>query len=415
MSSDEKKKSGLGNFLGQLQEGVSRLNNKRPDSEMRANEPKVDDAGAVEESLLQNQERDPDVEPDDGPLLLDAQATDVEAPKKAKGPMSRKKGLLLVGVLVVAAVIYQNSGRTPVELATEGATAEAVVDDEPLDSQLDDWNPLGVPSTEKQAEATQDDAVGQTLTELQLNGPLQVSPGVPGSVELPLTNFDADPFSPQTEADYSAATTPTQPAGEASPFDLTVTSATAPFGSAAEAPAAGATQVPEANPPSEKGDAILARAASDNPDSKQLPSSEGIGETEIAELKAKLALQEKAIADLNAKLQDVASSTTAPKPKPVSSNASPKPAPATASRPVAKAGPRPKICVKAVAPPARNCSTCVAHAFLVKANHEEDMVGQGDFIAGYRVSITGDRLDLQNSAGDVVHKFWSQPNGCPAI
>lgn len=76
--------------------------------------------------------------------------------------------------------------------------------------------------------------------------------------------------------------------------------------------------------------------------------------------------------------------------------------------------PRPKLCVAAVAEPARNCSTCVAHAF-VTSNGQETMVGQGDYIGGYRVSIQGDRLDLQDDKGVVAHKFWSSPDGCKSI
>ena len=76
--------------------------------------------------------------------------------------------------------------------------------------------------------------------------------------------------------------------------------------------------------------------------------------------------------------------------------------------------PRPKLCVAAVAEPARNCSTCVAHAF-VTSRGQETMVGQGDYIEGYRVSIQGDRLDLQDDKGVVAHKFWSSPDGCKSI
>lgn len=76
-----------------------------------------------------------------------------------------------------------------------------------------------------------------------------------------------------------------------------------------------------------------------------------------------------------------------------------------------KAPARPQLCVSAVAQAARNCTTCVPHAF-VKHKGVESMVGQGDYVEGLRVSIVGDRLDLQNSKGEVVHKFWSSPNGC---
>lgn len=82
---------------------------------------------------------------------------------------------------------------------------------------------------------------------------------------------------------------------------------------------------------------------------------------------------------------------------------------ATASKAVA----RPQICVTAVAQAARNCTTCVPHAFITNRG-SETMVGQGDFIDGMRVNIVGDRLDLQNADGVVVHKFWSSPNGCAA-
>jgi hypothetical protein len=76
--------------------------------------------------------------------------------------------------------------------------------------------------------------------------------------------------------------------------------------------------------------------------------------------------------------------------------------------------PRPKLCVAAVAEPARNCSTCVAHAFITNRG-QESMVGQGDYLDGYRVSIQGDRLDLQDDKGVVAHKFWSSPDGCRSI
>lgn len=77
----------------------------------------------------------------------------------------------------------------------------------------------------------------------------------------------------------------------------------------------------------------------------------------------------------------------------------------------AKATARPQLCVSAVAQAARNCSTCVPHAFI-RHKGMETMVGHGDFVEGLRVSIVGDRLDLQNSEGVAVHKFWSSPNGC---
>src|SRR5690606_39188367 len=89
------------------------------------------------------------------------------------------------------------------------------------------------------------------------------------------------------------------------------------------------------------------------------------------------------------------------------------PKPARVARPAAKPAvpARPQLCVAAVAQAARNCTTCVPHAFVTH-NGNETMLGHGDFIESLRVNIVGDRLDLQNSEGEVVHKFWSSPNGC---
>lgn len=90
--------------------------------------------------------------------------------------------------------------------------------------------------------------------------------------------------------------------------------------------------------------------------------------------------------------------------------ARPSPRPRPQSNPVS-VPPRPQMCITAIARAARNCSTCVAHAFIVR-NDQESMIGHGDYIEGMRVNIVGDRLDLQNAQGQSVHKFWSSPNGC---
>lgn len=107
--------------------------------------------------------------------------------------------------------------------------------------------------------------------------------------------------------------------------------------------------------------------------------------------------------------------TTAPISKPVQPAfaATPKPQKRPTQRAAVAAKPpaRPQMCVSAIAQAARNCTTCVPHAFVTQKG-VESMVGQGDYVEGMRVSITGDRLDLQNATGEVVHKFWSSPNGC---
>jgi hypothetical protein len=131
-------------------------------------------------------------------------------------------------------------------------------------------------------------------------------------------------------------------------------------------------------------------------------------ETEVSQLKSDLAHQKEPV-DAKAKSKTV-QKVAQHKPNQSSHAAKPStPTQRVASAP--KATPRPQICVTAVAQAARNCTTCVPHAFISNRG-SETMVGQGDYIEGLRVNIVGDRLDLQNAQGDVVHKFWSSPNGC---
>lgn len=150
-----------------------------------------------------------------------------------------------------------------------------------------------------------------------------------------------------------------------------------------------------------------------------------------AELKNQLAAKDKAIEELESKLSSaekqleaakrkaaqsmVTSQAQATAPTQITRAARSKPESMPMQRPPAtvasKAPARPQLCIAAVAQAARNCSTCVPHAF-VSHKGQETMVGHGDFIEGYRVAIQGDRLDLQNSSGEVVHKYWSSPDGC---
>lgn len=427
MSNDEKPKSRLGDFLSKVQDGAQRLNGLRPE---RENEPTI---GAPENAPAPDREHPRHDAYDEESLLLDIQADEQAQQPKPTAKLSQKKGLILVGLLIVAATIYQNFRSAPSnDAAQRDAKAEAAAENPSVDL-------TGSKPSDDAAEAefgfdTQghdlDNAVGQTLDALQLNGPLQVAPAPKQELPASPEAADASPFgfpdqAPLTAADGSTptrpGTSPTWPAS-GSPFgvehSMGAESLTAVPTEKVPATTS-TTRTPTANKvalPAEKGDAILAGVPSENPDSKQLPSLQGNAEAEMSEMQAKLALQEKAIADLQARLK-AAESKPRPQPRAVNKTSADSAKPKTyATIPaVAKVGPRPKICVKAVAPPARNCSTCVAHAFLVDTNLEEIMIGQGDFIAGYRASITGDRLDLQNSVGDVVHKFWSQPNGCPAI
>jgi hypothetical protein len=149
---------------------------------------------------------------------------------------------------------------------------------------------------------------------------------------------------------------------------------------------------------------------------------------EVAKLKSDLEAKDRSITDLEGKLKQAnADLEAAKKQKPSQNHSLPAKKPerqlaaksAVPTHKVAqvspvKALPRPQLCVGAVAEPARNCSTCVAHAFITNRG-QSTMVGQGDYIDGYRVSIQGDRLDLQDDKGQVAHKFWSSPDGCKSI
>jgi hypothetical protein len=164
----------------------------------------------------------------------------------------------------------------------------------------------------------------------------------------------------------------------------------------------------------------LAGTQSYNPDSSTQPRLQANSGAELASIGAQLKVKDEIIQSLEKQLQ-IAKNGVPKKGQTQTAKqkvkAPSKPASPFAKRtsrqatPVATLSARPRVCVKAVAQAARNCSTCVAHAFIVDSG-SENMVGQGDFIHGYRVSITGDRLDLQNSDGQVMHKFWSNPNGC---
>lgn len=171
------------------------------------------------------------------------------------------------------------------------------------------------------------------------------------------------------------------------------------------------------NPDSKKGVLQDQSANADVTDLKakaaEKDSRIGSLETEVSKLKKDLAIAKQ---DLVAAKQGSTktSSSKATQHKPVQAshtNQRSTPSQRVASAP--KAVPRPRICVTAIAQAARNCTTCVPHAFITHQG-TETMVGQGDFLEKLRVNIVGDRLDLQNANGDVVHKFWSSPNGCAA-
>ena len=155
------------------------------------------------------------------------------------------------------------------------------------------------------------------------------------------------------------------------------------------------------------------------------PANMAEKDRQLAQAKSELEKVEKKLAVSEAKLKALEAPKPAAKPlqakaasthhaqtaKAATQKPASKPAQQQRVATTSKAPARPQLCVSAVAQAARNCTTCVPHAF-VKHKGVATMVGQGDYVEGLRVNIVGDRLDLQNSQGDVVHKFWSSPNGC---
>lgn len=178
----------------------------------------------------------------------------------------------------------------------------------------------------------------------------------------------------------------------------------------------------------------LSGTKNQNPDSKKGVLQDQSANADVAALKAKTAEKDSRIGSLETEVSKLKKDLATAKHDLEAANhgqAKSSPSKATQHKPVQaahtaqrstpsqrvasapKAVPRPQVCVTAVAQAARNCTTCVPHAFITHRG-AETMVGQGDFLEGLRVNIVGDRLDLQNANGEVVHKFWSSPNGCAA-
>ena len=433
--SNEKKPGGLSEIMQRIKTGASNLNSKAKNSETGA--PAEPTVGDHEPEQLNR----PVIDDLNDPLLIDPQ-DHPEPEKKGKAKMTTGKKVALGAVVICAIILAKNGILTPggvnpdPEETTVASSApkpsDALHGSQPPYDEMD--SDLKVPRGDQPIE---DAAVGQTLSDLRLEGPFQKPlEADPTPVNTAQTPPAGDGFG------FPAAPEATPPGPEAvvavAPNGPTVSPlATNPFG-ATEQPAVATVHTDSPNlfggAPSpaqpapiaaitapEKRDPVLGSTPLQNPDSSPQPSQQS-GAVDVSEMKAQLNAKDLQIKSLTEQL----AAKQAPKPSPTHA----KPRPRVASIPkrsttveqrtkpkatvaAAKVYPRPKLCVKAVAPPARNCPSCVAHAFVVDAG-AENMVGQGDFLDGYRISITGDRLDLQNSDGQVVHKFWSQ-NGCHPI
>lgn len=459
MSDD--KKNGLGDLVKNLQAGFNGLKSGSKNKADPA-EPTLA-AGAANSDATPRDQADFDDHDDLLATDVSADATDSKQVKRAGGlsNLSSKKKILLAAVCLVAFVLVKNAAFSPKADSTPIASTEQPTNKSgelALDFGKPETHQAGsdesaLPTSPLGLQPKEDDAVGKTLDELNLDGPFQVkeekgkealaNKGTPEPAALDAFGFPSTPGNATTPGNPSTVVSSVQPATTV-PTPATPPVAADMFAANTNsAPAIGSDPKPESNPfgqqPAAPGQApeaassaptmlgkpapVLAGTQTYNPDSSTQPRLQANNSAELASIGAQLKIKDELIQSLEKQLQNAKNDvpkkgrTLAAKQKvrapskhasPFAKRTSPQ------ATPVATLSARPRVCVKAVAQAARNCSTCVAHAFIVDSG-TENMVGQGDFIHGYRVSITGDRLDLQNSDGQVMHKFWSSSNGCPAF
>lgn len=438
--SEQHKPGGLVDLIGKIKSGAANM-------AASSKKPRKDADGDAAEVVEPQDTPRPQIDDYNDPLLIDPQ-DQAEPTKPDPKKMSLKKKLVLGAVVVALGIMAKNGIFTPssphksLTEAHQTSPDTAAPDDKPSLPEMQDGGlTAGLPTALGQPTAV-DPAIGKTLEELQLDGQLQkplvtsgntVSPNKSGSIPADGFGFPTQPGTEPTPpleigasaAEPQAKNTLPLPGAVNSPFaappevgqEVISTGSASPFG---DLPVVTETPPKNTQISPEKRDPVLGSTPLQNPDSSQKPSQQNDA-ADVSKMKAQLAQKDSEIKSLKDQLAMKPGSNNKPvhaKPAvvhtPKHSAAVVQRSPTKAVPPVAKVVSRPKLCVKAVAPPARNCTTCVAHAFVVDAG-AENMVGQGDFLDGYRVAITGDRLDLQNSDGQVVHKFWSQPNGCPSI
>lgn len=373
-------------------------------------------------------------------------------PAKPKRPaMGMKQKLLLIAACVVAALWFtkhQENSPTPADVAKNEQHLQG---DKPLEpaqeSQVDgptfnlnEPAPKVDDSVAKAAGANENDALGfgGGGAKDAANDPIgtdALTSDMNEQFAAPTdeNNDVLDPFTGKVKSVANhPADLPSPPKGHAEPVAMLPPPEPAPHADVGElAMIGGAGDSPFKVGGSNSTE--LSGTKSQNPDSKASVLQDQSANADVTSLKAKIAEKDSRIGSLeteNSKLKrDLAAKQDTAKAKNVPTKAVPSKATqhkpvqsahttqrSTPSQRVAsapKALPRPQICVTAVAQAARNCTTCVPHAFITHRG-TETMVGQGDFLDGLRVNIVGDRLDLQNAQGDVVHKFWSSPNGCAA-
>lgn len=449
MSDKTSRLRGLGE---QLKKGLNNLNEqakakaeKRPQQEAEV-EPDFDVEDIREQDIPAGAKpyaAPDDLEIDDG-LIIEGETDDKPKKRKSKG-LDKKQKLLAIGAMAFAAFWFMKSKddssiptdiaqlpasqsvETPSQMDTDVASSAFGFEDTP---EME--TPIEVSGSSTDSLGFGDSNPGHDAA----NAPMNIDLLTAGlnqqfGAEAAEPNQVLDPFSgevktvPAIQPDLPTPTTGLVDAPlAANSFQSTDASTElALSGDDSDSPfLAGGSNSTELsgtktqNPDSEAGVLLDQGANADVADLKaKIAEKDGrIGslESEVSKLKTELATAKLDVTKANKGPMKAQASDTPQKKAAQSTTLQRSPSTqrtATAQKAVA----RPQICVTAVAQAARNCTTCVPHAFITHQG-SETMLGQGDFIEGLRVNIVGDRLDLQNAGGVVVHKFWSSPNGCAA-
>lgn len=441
MSNQEK--PSLKDLVNKISSGVGSIGKKKPTDEATepVREPTIE-LGSVIDADNERATPAADQHPEPlEPLEPLVASGDGPTPKKTSKLANLTMGQKLIAAVLVVAVVLFAKGQ--MEGAPEMAKSKADTTQESSASS-DEGIPFGTDSVDElpAQPAPQDDlalpgAPGTSQANEQSNiepdpfdkqGGENQAPPAFGGLDQPLnapenlagTSPDlaaAAAVAPSQDLAAAAAAVAQPPVGEPALFAQPGMEEPNPFGNSTPVAAQGQAEMAP-TPVQGNQPPVFAGTPSASPDSgsaKEVP----VTRQELAKANADLASQAEKIAALEKKLAkaeeklNLANQAKPAAPQRHVAQAPVKSQQAKAS-PVTSTKTRPRICVKAVAAAARNCTTCVAHAFIVRGG-VEDMVGQGDFLDGYHVSIVGDRLDLQDSNGQVAHKYWSSTNGCAAI
>ena len=432
MSDDQKPQSGgLANLLRSVEAGMQKLTGGNAASRT---EPKVDEDDLASANETPPNSQSPDLPgvngtpPDDD--LLETVDEDAGGSKEGdKKPASLKerlqslslmqKGLLAVVFIVGVMALKNQQDSTESGPTASGETESNSVSTQPLQGQASEENG----GFESSAGELSSGSLGTTGNlELQIDfgddKALQDSPGyTPPGEEHPLLSMDDEITASPAETSAStlgglpselAEITPQSgfnsgAAKEASPQPVAVSMGEepSPFESSG-LPAFG-----EANLAGTAASAVDSSAQAPHA-SKPAGAVQQQAAPQIAQLEKTIKEQGEKIRKLEERLakqptQGAGSS------KPVNATAAQTAPKVYASKPKQRA--RPKLCVSSVAAPARNCTTCVAHA-VVTSNGAETMIGNGGSFDGFRVSIVGDTVSLQGEDGTQPHQFWPSSTGC---